>query len=176
MGRRILKAFRVGAVRELPVSFDLQFPVFPEGTAARLQLLDPPKYPASGRAPGTQQENFCRARHIDGRPEAGVFQNGLQLRGKEQPSPLFGIKQGLHPDPVAGQEQPLCPVLPDGEGIDAVELFQNFPTPLGVAVEEHLRVRMAFEPVAQLHKAPAELSRIVKLPIINDGVFLVFIF
>ena len=80
---------------------------------------------------------------------------------------MLRVKQGLHADPVPGQEEPPCALFPYGEGVNAIELFQHFPAPSGVALEQDLRIRVALKSVAQLQQLPAQLFRVIQLSIIR---------
>ena len=87
---------------------------------------------------------------------------------------MLGEEQRLHADPIPGQEEPLRIFLPDRKCKDAVELFQHFPAPLGVAVEQYLGIRMSPEAVAAVDELDAKLLGIVQLSVVDDGIFLAF--
>ena len=85
---------------------------------------------------------------------------------------MEGVKQGLYPDSVPGQEQPLCPGLPNREGKDAIELMDTGFSILGIGMEQHFRIGMALEAVtSQFHVMP-QLVCIIQLPIVNQNIVL----
>ena len=82
------------------------------------------------------------------------------------------IKQGLHPDPVAGKEQSPPALFPHGEGKNAVQLLYALRPELGVGMEQHLRVGVPQKAVSQGGQLAAQLLGIVQLPVVNQRVFL----
>ena len=97
-------------------------------------------------------------------------QNGLDLGGKQQSPALLQEKEGLHPHPVPGQQQLFRPLHPKGEGENAVEPVQGRRPPLCAAVEDHLRVRMGPEFVAQAFQFTPQLRRIIQFPVVHQNV------
>ena len=96
--------------------------------------------------------------------------NGLDFRGKQKPAANLPVEQGLDTHPVPGQKQPLSRLFPHGEGENAVHFVKGIFPPLGIGVEDYLRIGVGMEAVAQLLKGLPQLCGIVELPIIDKGV------
>ena len=109
---------------------------------------------------------------VKGRGDMSGGKDRFLLRSKQQTISLLGIEQRFHADPVPGQEQPSPLPLPNGEGPDTVEPLQAAFSKSRVGMEQHLRIGMAKEAMAQTRQLLPKLSRIVKLPIIDDDILL----
>ena len=72
-------------------------------------------------------------------------QNGLDLRSEENGVADPTVVEGLDPEAVAGQYQPLFNPVPQGEGEHAVEPEQGIEPPLGEGVEDDFGVAAGVE-------------------------------
>ena len=168
--RGFLKGLGMLPVLKLPVSPQLQISLLIPAAAAGLNLPDPPEHAATRESAGTQHDQLRTALGIDLGPDTWIAEDRFDLRSKEEPAITQGIKQGFHTDPVPGQEQTLCLFQIHPEGKDSVHPLQHRFSPLGKAVKNHLRIRVALKLMAQSFQFPAQLPSIVQLPIIYQRV------
>ena len=81
------------------------------------------------------------------------------------------IEQRLYPDPVSAQKQPARRLLIHCKGEDTVELFDALFLVTAVRLQEHLGVTASAEAESYGFQLIPELSRIVQLAVVDDGVF-----
>ena len=77
-----------------------------------------------------------------------VARQRIDLRAKGEALRRHGIVEGLLAEPVAGEEQALLPLVPDGEGEHAAQEAQAVDAMPAVEREDHLGVGVRAEGVA----------------------------
>ena len=63
-----------------------------------------------------------------------------RVRAEDEPSIQLAHVQGLLPDPIAGDQKPCAPNVPDSEGEHPVQADRQVVAPLLVAVDDDLGV------------------------------------
>ena len=171
MGGGLGEIFVVGPGRQLPVPPFFQLPAGGHPAAfAGPQLLHPLENAAAGRTAGAQKHQLGDAVPVKPRLDAGEGEQRFQL-GREKKIPaLPPVEEGFDPHPVAGDEQPLFQAVPDGEGKNAVEPVQAVFPPRDKGVQHHFGVRPGRENMPAGDKFPPDLTGVVQLPVVDDGI------
>lgn len=99
---------------------------------------------------------------------AAAREEGGQGRGEAEPVRVLGEVERLDPEPVTAQYHAAGVVLGHGEGEHADQVLDAFVPPLGVGLEEHFRVGVGEEAVAQAFEPSAQLTVVVEAPV-EDG-------
>ncbi len=98
----------------------------------------------------------------------GELQKGLGLGGEGKIFPIVGVIEGLYPDPVPGQKEPLSLIVPEGEGEHPVEPLKTPLTHLLIEVDNDLCVGSGAEAMALPLQLPLELREVVYLAVEDD--------
>ena len=160
------KESRCSLSHQFPVPAQAQLAVGKISAAPRFQLGDCREYAASRQPPRPQKNQLGSTVFVQLRPDSGVCQNRLDLRGKQQSAIVFLIKQGLYPDPVAGKKQPPPSLFPYGESKNPVQLFHTLRPKLGIGMEQHLRVGMPRKLCPRTDSSPRSCSVLYNLPVV----------
>ena len=101
------------------------------------------------------------------RGEAGR-QQGVQLRGEQQPAAVLADVERLDAQRVAGEEEALLRAVPDGEGEHAPQPRQAGLAPAGVGGQQHLRVALRAEHPAARGQLVAQRAEVVDRPVEDE--------
>ena len=171
MLRRLCKVLRVLLGMQIPVPAHLQaLRLRIDRTVCRRKLLHTPEYPASGCAPGAEEQELADPVNADLMRNIGVLQNGFKLRAEHQPPVIQMVEQRLDADPVTRQKQPPAVMRPDGKGENAVECLQAGLAPSDICFQHDLGIGTGIEGHALCQQTAAQLGGIVQLAVVDDGV------
>ena len=165
-----------GGVQVIPVRLALQLPILLQvdpalvidQAPARFYLLDVPEHALTRRPGGAHDEDLRQALFIQFRLYQRIGQQGLDLRPENKGASLDRIKQRLHSQAVAPQEQALLCLIPDSEGEDPVEALDALRPPFYVGDQQHLRIRIALERVTLGLQFLPQLAGIVQFAVIGQ--------
>jgi hypothetical protein len=123
--------------------------------------------PARG-LPAEQREQLGQSLVVEHRREDRVGQDRLRFRAEQRPAVVRVVVERLHAEPVAGQEEPLGPAVPDAEGVHPVEPLDALLTPLQVGPQHHFGVRPGGEGVPVRAQLLAQFGEVVDLPAVGQ--------
>jgi len=103
------------------------------------------------------------------------LQNGFGLGGENKAALMQGVKQGFLSESVAGEEQGLLVLVPDGQGEHAAEVLEAVGAEFFVEMDDYFGVAEGFEAVAALFEIGAELFEIVAFAVVADPDGLIFV-
>ena len=105
---------------------------------------------------------------IDWRPAGQSRENRAKL-GPEDHRPAFDpVVDELDAHGIAGEDEPLAPLIPDRQAEHAIQPVKDFCSPLLVAVDNDLRVGTRTEDVSGALEFLAQLREVVDLAIKHD--------
>ena len=81
-----------------------------------------------------------------------------------------GVVKRFFTEAVAGGEEGLLLLIPDGEGEHAVELFDAGGSPMCEGGRDHFGIAVGSKGVSRFNQCFAEFEVVVDLTIVNDGV------
>src|SRR6185312_4757247 len=92
------------------------------------------------------------------------------FRGEQQKAMALKIIKRLFAQTVAGNEQPLRGVVPDGEGKHAAEEIQAFLAENSIGLEHNFRITVAAELDSTLLQEGANFGKVKNLTVVDDPV------
>ncbi len=114
-------------------------------------------------------EVFEQGFQVHASPQAGIPQDGLLLRGKQERVVVERVIQGFDAVAVPGQKE-LFPIsVPNGQGEHAVEAFHAGRAPLGIGMKQDFGVGAGAEGVSLAFEFQTQFLEIVYLSIEHDG-------
>ena len=162
------------AEAQIPVAGDLCPAVFPDEQVAGGQLADAGEH-GLRRRHELEAEVVVQGLMVDPPLHARVLEDGLDLRAEHQPAVLLRVVERLDADAVAGEQQPLARGVVQGEAEHAAQVVDHVDPVLLVAVQDHLGIGVAAEPVPPGFEQGPQFLEIVDLAVEHqaDGVVLV---
>src|SRR5215468_9560011 len=82
---------------------------------------------------------ICNSRHSRG------TQDLLDFGREKETAVMKDVVEGFYAEAIAGAEQTLPRVIPNGEGPHAVKMLQAFFAPLHICAENYFGIRVATE-------------------------------
>src|SRR5438477_6325341 len=92
----------------------------------------------------------------------------VQLRREDDTVGEQLIEQRLLAGPVAREQQPLAPLVPDREGEHAVQTIEASDVPAPVGLENHFGVAVRLEDSAGAFELAADVAEVVDLAVEDD--------
>jgi len=99
---------------------------------------------------------------------SGKLQQRVDFGGKRKPISPAGVVKGLDAEEITGQNELSLRKVEDGKGKHPHGVLQNLRSPLPIALEQNLRVRLRVEPVTQGLQLSPQFKVIVDLAIMDD--------
>ena len=156
----------------------LQPPVWPQTKAARfkhaakaaLQFLYMAKNALFPQRDGRKVKQLPKLHLINLRRYFGVREQGLYFGSKEKTASTHGVKEGLYPQAITGKKDLIRPLLAHGESKNAVKTCGAFLPPHNITPQHRFGVTRGFKNGAFCRKFTAQLCRIVKFSVIDNGI------
>ena len=135
------------------------------------QLLYSAEHAAAGQGHGSQIQELPQPLTVDGRAHAAVGKKPLDLGGKIEITPLTGIEKRLYAQAVPCQKHPPLGRIVHGKRKDAVAVPRALLPVKNIAPQHHLGVALGAKRRPPCRQCTPQFGGIVKLPVINDGVW-----
>ena len=101
-------------------------------------------------------------------------QDALQFGGEKEVLAPRGNVERLDADPVAGKNQALARLGPDGDGKHPAQFLEAAGVPLEKGVEHSFCIAMGLKPMSARRKGPANFEMIVDFAVEDDGGVAIF--
>ena len=107
---------------------------------AGAKLLDPLENAVSALSRGTQQHKRCRALLVQRRTHLRASEQRLYLGREHDTAVVQVIEKRFYAGTVTGEEKPSVTLIPDREGVYAVETVKTALAPFRERLQQHLGV------------------------------------
>ena len=161
--------------RESIVAAPLQLSVLIHRVFTRQKLADPLEDTVARRSRGSEEEQLIQPFFIHTRRDHPAVKDRLDLGAEHDPVGIGVIKQRLDADSVTTEKEPARVLLIYRERENPVELFGARFFIVAVRLEQYLCIAARAESEARGFQLLPQLSGIVQLAVIDDGVLFTLI-